>query len=629
MNRPIRKLLAWTLALIMLIGMMPVDAVAAIIKTDTSNAVKIGNIVPMRIISPVEATHTYEFQVPNAEGTGFEIWGTQIVKNSEKLIEPAAPELTNKKFIGWSAQDEFGNSVPINFGVPITVAQGDSKTIIVTAQFEDVVYVRFINTDGDKVIVTRELAPGATTNADNIPLIPPDGKALSYWSTTKTNPAPFDFSTSINSNTDLYAVFVTQHVVTFNSHGGSAVSPAYVNDGETVAAPNPPPTRNGYNFAHWSTTENGAAYNFGTSVSGNMTLHAVWTSRTDVKYRVIHWQQNAEDDNYVVESYEDKTGTAGAIANYTQKTYTGFHFHQADSKTINGNGTTVVNVYYNRNVYTFTIERRTQGTWGTWETVSTAQYKYGQSTAPTYNDAAAVYPKYNWFITRTSDTSYSEAPAMPNNNLTVHGRYAGEYSFVIHYVEKGTTTTIKDDYTFYGPRSLTFTEEDGIDIPGFTVRPITEWVPLGNDRDGTIYYDRNKYNFSFVENGGSPVSDFLNIPFDKPLTEQPNPVVLPYTVGVTTKTESGVTYTFAGWYDNAAFGGNPYDLTGKKMPAHLVTLYAKWNLPSHEVTYNITADGSEHGSLSVTHGELINESEASITPVKHPLIKPCWSKNRA
>ena len=104
MNRPIRKLLAWTLALIMLIGMMPVDAVAAIIKTDTSNAVKIGNIVPMRIISPVEATHTYEFQVPNAEGTGFEIWGTQIVKNSEKLIEPAAPELTKQKFISWSAQ---------------------------------------------------------------------------------------------------------------------------------------------------------------------------------------------------------------------------------------------------------------------------------------------------------------------------------------------------------------------------------------------------------------------------------------------------------------------------------------------------------------------------------------------
>ena len=241
------------------------------------------------------------------------------------------------------------------------------------------------------------------------------------------------------------------------------------------------------------------------------------------KRQVVHWQQNAEDNGYVVADTDSVTGITGEGASYTEKIYTGFEFKEAENKTIAPDGTTVVNVYYDRKVYTFTMEQRTGGSW---QTIYSVPYKYGQSTAPTYNAAVASNPNYSWYVSRDSNTSYSEAPAMPNRDLTVHGRYAGNYEYVIHYVEKDTNIKIKDDYVFFGSYYLTFTEEDGIDIPGFTVRRLSEWLPLGNDRIGTIYYDRNKYDITFNYNDGIRMVTRPNIPYEASISAQaPNDMI--------------------------------------------------------------------------------------------------------
>lgn len=69
---------------------------------------------------------------------------------------------------------------------------------------------------------------------------------------------------------------INQYTVTFDSNGGSAVSPQTVNYGSKISRPSNP-TRSGYTFVGWY--KNSAlttAYDFDAAVTGNMTLYAKW-----------------------------------------------------------------------------------------------------------------------------------------------------------------------------------------------------------------------------------------------------------------------------------------------------------------------------------------------------------------
>jgi uncharacterized repeat protein (TIGR02543 family) len=72
------------------------------------------------------------------------------------------------------------------------------------------------------------------------------------------------------------------HLVSFDSRGGSDVEPAGVADGDPVAEPTAP-TRAGYVFAGWYVDPNGSgdAYDFSAQVTGDMTLYARWRVDTE------------------------------------------------------------------------------------------------------------------------------------------------------------------------------------------------------------------------------------------------------------------------------------------------------------------------------------------------------------
>ena len=70
----------------------------------------------------------------------------------------------------------------------------------------------------------------------------------------------------------------TQYTVTFNSNSGSAVASRQVQKGGALSAPNPPPTREGYNFDGWySDSSLTKKVDFPYTVTGNITLYAKWT----------------------------------------------------------------------------------------------------------------------------------------------------------------------------------------------------------------------------------------------------------------------------------------------------------------------------------------------------------------
>ncbi len=565
-----------------------------------------GGPVIKRIISPVVNTHTYIFMV-DAETE----WERQTVQDGELLIEPEAPEKENLRFIGWFIESDVPGEpdIQIDFDQPVSVAEVEppvNTDIEVYAKFDELLYnVTFVY--GDKVLKTKEVSPGGTVDDSGVPLnVTEEGKVFSHWSETPNGPA-FDFDTPIDGDKSLYAVTKDAWIVTFDSKGGSAILPKHIEDGNELGTPESP-TRAGYVFKHWSLTDGGPAIPANYVVTENITLYAVWEAGTNTCYKVIYWQENAEDDGYTFEEQDIRTGTTGAPATYESKSYTGFHFSHADDTTISANGDTVVNVYYKRNVHTFTIEYRT-GSWPsyTWHTYSTTQLKYGQSTATQYNAAVAAYPYYAWYISRNSNTSYSEAPAMPNNNLTVHGRHSGSaYQYTIGYYESGTNIEIKESYSFYsGSANLSFTIEDGIAIPGFTVTPMSQWDTLRPGRVSKIYYTRNNYTLTFNKNNGETPLVIQNIPFESDISDKDTTGL----VAGSTYVQDGITYYFDGWYDNVACAGQPYTLG--TMPAHNLALYAKWTPEKYKVTF--------YNTLNEEDG--VFHTEENITPL-HTISQP-------
>jgi len=550
-----------------------------------------GGLEPHDLKPPVP-THTYIFY------NGATVFATQYVRDGETLLDPGNPG--GDGFTGWYDIDDNLQTLPRE-----NVVVTGNQTIHYYAHFDDFVYVRFYDTQVNPVMVikTKQIPNGAVTDGTGVPLIPGPGKALDYWSTT-IGGTPFDFTQPITSDTDLYAVLKDAWKVTFASRGGSSVLPQYVSAGETATPPSPAPTRMGYSFNGWTTDEAGTnPYDFSTPVTADLTLYAQWTP-ANANYVVVYWQENAEDDGYTFFEIEEKTGLSGSPVAYTPKSYTGFHFSHRDEKTIAGNGSTVENVYYKRNVWTLTIEYRTGSSWNyTWHTFSTTPFKYGQSTAPAYNAAVTAYPYYRWCVSRTSNTAYSEAPAMPNQNLTISGKYAGSTRWTIKYHEFGTSTSIKDDYVFYGSTGpYYFTEEDGIDIPGFTVTPIEQWEPLESGspaRTGIIYYTRNNYDINFNHNSpGSGPGTWLARPYQSDISG-----ALTYS-GLTEGAEkvvNGVTYTFTGnWFENPACQGTAYNFAGATMPAQNLVFYAEW-LPE---PYTFTAYDPE-GNVVYENSEVL------------------------
>ena len=610
MNNRRRKSIALLLAIVMTIAALPMNVLADLISTDYSSGISVRSIIS----TPVPDTFTHHFV------SGGAIVDTQIVRDQEYLLEPAAPEIPGQKFTGWYIQ---GASAPLDFTRPISVTS--TQTITVEARYTPVVYVTFLHddtpdgTDNFKVVNTKEVVPGTTVDTVGVPVVTWPGMVFGHWSATKNGPA-YDFSTPISANTTLYAVLTSKWIVHFDPQGGTYVPEQYVVNNQTASVPSPAPTRQGYTFARWSAAPNGAtAYNFSTPILKDTTLYAVWTPNNNTPYTVVYWKENPNDSGYVIAEVVSKTGTTGQQATYDLKTYPGFTLNSAKTAasavTIAGDGSTIRNVYYSRNTYTLTIMRQTSSTYDTWGLVSTSTFKYGQSTALAYDPVSTQYSTYLWYVEKYGNIAYSEAPAMPNANTTIYGRYAGAYTYTTHYQEQSTKKTIHPAYTFKAGLGLTYSIEDGIDIKGFTVVPtVSSWEPLGDDRIGTIYYTRKNYTITFQKNDGTANTATAPIPYEADISGK---ALSGYTVGVTTykNPTDGYTYTFAGWYENSAFIGTPYSFAGKTMPAENMMLYAKWLPPQLNVRFHENAlYNSPYSNQVVSIGTAVAERPAPPAP---------------
>ena len=456
-------------------------------------------------------------------------------------------------------------------------------------------YVYFMDGEGEgaRIIATKEVTATDPLNDFSDVAFPIGAdEAITGWKDASGNHIT---SVSFNDGTTyLYPIVEKGHWIEFNSNGGSYVAPLFVANGTT---PTPPanPSKPGYTFDGWYDAQ--GKYDFNKSLSENVELTAQWTAAGNTNYTVIHWLENADDNDYSYQDSETLTGTAGSKTTASAKSYDGFTAQTITQETIAGDGSTIVNVRYTRNEYTIKFFARTWHhppfssgyyTLGQEYTDYRITAKYGANISDKWPTSGNI--KTTWAVRLDADTYQSNIDIMPLNGATFYGPKTGDGSETAYYyveVLPGETGTVKNGVTYKLHHSDTspgtgysVTDEDRYPITGFTFKTYTaeqggDWFNGYYEKyDGArFYYTRNSYNIVFI-NGGAE---------DKTLSKKYQQDISD--ANYTPTAPAGkVGYEFAGWYDNELCEGDSYIFTGKTMPAQNITVYAKWEAPTFTVT---------------------------------------------
>ena len=523
---------------------------------------------------------TFEFV---ANGTTV---STQIVKSGDTLIAPTAPDAIGQAFVGWV--DEAGNPFT-GFGKQAEITETTKRTI--TARYEAALYVYFLNPDGTQIMRTEKVGDHEAHDFTAISYDVDSTHKLVGWAAEKngtTNIADKITVPKGSTSVNVYAIIKEGYWISFDSDGGSIVDSQFVlNGGQLDLNENTNPTKLGYTFDGWY---NGPTkVEKGTTVASSMTLTAHWKA-AQVNYTVIHWWENADDNEYSFHESETKTGLTGSEVNAKAKSYEGFTAQPVTKKTIKGDGSTIVSVYYKRNVYEVTFYSFSEG-FGLWYKPS-KEYTDLKITAKYGQDISKQWPTMNGSSTwRTKDGSGAyqvNIGTMPLGGAKFYGPKTGKkYETASYYVEvlPGETSDVtvggiqyKLDHKDTSPGTGYFvTKEDQYPLKGFTFNEKSSTKIEEDYNNAKFYYTRNSYKIKFINNGKEDKS--VEKKYEQSISNEN------YTPD---KPNSLATYyEFDGWYDNELCEGEKYVFDGKTMPAQNVTLYAKWTAKKISLTYNL------------------------------------------
>lgn len=473
--------------------------------------------------------------------------------------------------------------------MPVSVTQ--TQTITVQAIFETVYTVYFCY-EG-RTVATKELTDTQPSVSTGDVLVPVGADAkLTGWYIGETRyerVSKADFPAGSDTLT-LTARVEKGHWIHFNSDGGSYVAPQFVT-GNTI--PPADPARPGFLFKGWY-EESGKQFTFGNQLTSNITLTAHWESNTSTKYTVIHWQEKADESGWSLYETETKTGGTDAQTAAAAKSYDGFTAQTITQQTINGDGSTIVNVYYKRNVYAVKFYEN-KGWWIFDDWKENIDYRI---TAKHGANISKKWPGGNWATSPGGSTFQANIDTMPLNGAKFYKTSQGDAK-AYYYLQSLAGAYVWDHTDTGGSSGSKVTNEDRYLITGFTCNTAIS-AKNGDSYNGAkFYYDRNSYRIVFM-NHGSKEKELVR-KYEQSIAD----------AGYTPTAPANMQdYTFGGWFDNEKCEGSAYVFTGKKMPAHNLTLYAKWDPKTYTVTvYDVDRTKVIETFTDVPMGGTIPESQ--------------------
>lgn len=500
--------------------------------------------------------------------------------------------------------------------------------------------------------------------------------ALLYDTTTKV---AADGSTEVEIYYDR-----NYYLLSLDLAGGWGADPIYARYGAVISLSSP--TKSGYTFGGWNPT---APANM---PAENQTLTAKWTAGQST-YLVQYWLENANDDGYSYDTSVKKTASTGSkVSGSNDKSYTGFHFDRADQNVeVKGDGSTVVNVYFNRNLYTVTFkngqqiltcgkEEHTHTYTGSYKKggfigIGAKTYYYGgcypagsngsggategnticgkeehthSSRCYTTSDLTITakygafigdqWPGNGWYVSTDSDSNaQSYLAVMPLGGKTFYGQQTGSYTATATYYvevlpgESGTPVSGKT----YKVHHTDTAKHDG---DGLTVTDEERYDLEGFTCNEAIS-TKNKANYNgakfyytrntytLVYNDQYGTTKEEQLPYEQVLSKSVNKSYVP---AYPKGLEAGA-YEFAGWYLDPE-GTREVDWNAK-MPAAKVVLYAKWAPKTHTVRTFLTEDAMNAGTApidtweNVPHRSTIDEKPQNPTNGQYTFVGWFYQEN--
>lgn len=346
-------------------------------------------------------------------------------------------------------------------------------------------------------------------------------------------------------------------------------------------------TRAGYTFDGWYTDANcTTAFTAATMPDHDVTLYAKWTAQGGISYTVEHYQQNVTGDEYTLADTESKTGATDQPTAAESKPYPGFTAQSFEQKTVEGNGNTVVKVYYTRNEYTLTYDLN--GSDASWTDSAENKFhtdRYGAAvTAPSANDLSRAGYAFGGWYTDAGCTTEFTAATMPAENITLYAKWnAGEVNYTVNYYLQnvdGMTYSDTPSETVSGSGVTGQTVDVQKSYEGFRLDTSKDSASITLQADSkknvvNRYYTRNWYTLSFnlgdgviLDEGSAPAGG--NTYYGTEIS-----------VDMTNAKRTG--YTFVGWYEDEAC---QTEWSGTTMPARDLTLYAKWDTMTYFLRFD-------------------------------------------
>ena len=405
-----------------------------------------------------------------------------------------------------------------------------------------------------------------------------------------------DSSTVVEIKYDRNSYEVTYAYVGTAPAGASALpEKATVKYGAPVAVA-AAATAPGYTFSGWSQKEDF------TMPAENVTITGSFTANSNTEYTVRHHFQNILDDAYDADTAmlsETLSGTTDTLTAAAAKTVAGFTAQSFQQKNIAGDGSTVVDIYYNRNSYGVSY-RYLNTPAGASALPAGASYRFGA--AVTVAEAATA-PGYTFSGWSTGDFT------MPAQDVEITGSFTanGDTAYTVeHYQQNlagdGYDLVEADTEHLTGETDTTATANPKA-YTGFTFDGTVEGtVASGNIAgDGSLvlklYYTRNSYDVTYAYTGTVPAD----------ASALPEKAAVKYGASVTVaEAATAKGHTFSGWSTG--------DFT---MPAQDVEITGSFTANPYNVTVEYYFDKAQDTDMtrvqSVTYGETFTTAAAAET----------------
>lgn len=265
---------------------------------------------------------------------------------------------------------------------------------------------------------------------------------------------------------------------------------------------------------------------------------------------------------------------------------------KSDEVTVAADGTSIFNVYYDR--VEFTLHFR--DAYSNNDDYGTIKAKWGANIRTDFQAKSDSAGTSSWSRNKNAGSPWtSYLDVMPTEDRTYYAYKTSGTSTAYYYVE-GLDGKDKLFYTSTASgQYLGVTEEEFIEISGFTFNPDRS-SKVGADFDGAkFYYTRNSYNLKFYNYNGEIEGSSKTVKYEAPLSGYN--FTPDYPAGLEPNA-----YVFGGWYTTAGcYEGSKADLNTMTMPASDVILYAKWVPSTHTVKFSLDKTAYEKNELLSTH----------------------------